>query len=64
MAKKTVAVDPADGLVVGEVGPWAAEKHERLRKYIEASKGARAKLSKIGRAPAQFIEESFLEFER
>ena len=43
MAKKTVAVDPADGLVVGEVGPWAAEKHERLRKYIEASKGARAK---------------------
>jgi len=43
MAKKAIVVDPADGLVVGEVGPWAVEKHERLRKYIEASKGARAK---------------------
>jgi three-Cys-motif partner protein len=43
MAKRAVVVDPADGLVVSEVGPWATEKHERLRKYVEASKGARAK---------------------
>jgi three-Cys-motif partner protein len=42
MAKRAVAVDPADGLIVGEVGPWAAEKHDRLRKYIDASSGARA----------------------
>lgn len=33
------AVDPADGLIVGEVGPWAAEKHDRMRKYIDASSG-------------------------
>jgi three-Cys-motif partner protein len=43
MAKKAITVDPADELIVGEVGPWAAEKHERLRKYIDASSGARAK---------------------
>jgi hypothetical protein len=44
MAKKAaVAVDPADGLIVGEVGPWAAEKHDWLGKYIDASSGARAK---------------------
>ena len=42
MAKKAAVVDPADGLVVGEVGPWATEKHERLRKYIDAARSARA----------------------
>lgn len=33
----------ADGLPMREVGIWALEKNERLRKYIEASKGARAR---------------------
>jgi three-Cys-motif partner protein len=32
-----------DGLIVDEVGAWAKEKHERLRKYIVASSGARRK---------------------
>jgi three-Cys-motif partner protein len=36
-------VDPADGLVADEVGYWADEKHERLRRYIDVSRGARAK---------------------
>jgi hypothetical protein len=42
MVKKTVKLDPADGLIVSEVGAWATEKHDRLRKYIQASHGARA----------------------
>jgi three-Cys-motif partner protein len=36
------SIDPADGLITGLVGPWALEKHERLRKYIDAYRGARA----------------------
>lgn len=31
----------ADGLPASEVGAWTAEKHERLRKYVDASHGAR-----------------------
>jgi three-Cys-motif partner protein len=31
----------ADGLPASEVGIWAEEKHERLRKYVDASHGAR-----------------------
>jgi three-Cys-motif partner protein len=57
MAKKTVNVDPDDGLIVGEVGSWATEKHARLRKYIEASRGARAKfLPPVGKGGASYIE--------
>ena len=56
MAKKAIAVDPADGLIVGEVGPWAAEKHNRLRKYIDASSGARAKFLPPKGAGASYIE--------
>ena len=56
MAKKAIAVDPTDGLIVGEVGPWAAEKHDRLRKYIEASSGARAKFLPPKGAGASYIE--------
>ena len=39
---KTV-IDPADNLIADVVGAWASEKHERLRKYIDASRGVRAK---------------------
>jgi three-Cys-motif partner protein len=57
MAKKTVKFDPDDGLIIGEVGPWAAEKHERLRKYIQASHGARARfLRPKGTGGASYIE--------
>ena len=40
MAKR--AIDPTDGLVTDVVGPWASEKHERLRKYIDSYRSARA----------------------
>jgi three-Cys-motif partner protein len=57
MPKKPIKLDPADGLVVGEVGPWATEKHDRLRKYIQASHGARAKfLPSVGTGCASYIE--------
>jgi three-Cys-motif partner protein len=56
VAKRAVAVDPADGLIVGEVGPWAAEKHDRLRKYIDASSRARAKFLPPKGAGASYIE--------
>src|SRR5882757_2111700 len=49
--------DPIDGLIVGEVGPWASEKHDRLRRYIDAARGARAKfLPPKGTAGASYIE--------
>jgi three-Cys-motif partner protein len=57
MPKKAIKLDPDDGLIVGEVGPWAAEKHDRLRKYIQASHGARAKfLPPNGTGGASYIE--------
>ena len=56
MAKRAVAVDPADRLIVGEVGPWAAEKHDRLRRYIDASSCARAKFLPPKGAGASYIE--------
>ena len=57
MPQKSVPTDSADELIVDEVGPWAAEKHERLRKYINASRGARAKfLPPKNDGGASFIE--------
>jgi hypothetical protein len=41
MAKKQT-IDPADGLVVSEVGEWAPEKHVRVQRYIEIASKARA----------------------
>jgi three-Cys-motif partner protein len=32
-----------DGLPLDEVGPWAKEKHERLRRYVDISRAARRK---------------------
>jgi three-Cys-motif partner protein len=32
-----------DGLPLDEVGPWAREKHERLRKYVDISRAVRRK---------------------
>jgi hypothetical protein len=40
VAKK--AIDPSAGLVTDVVGPWAADKHARLNKYIDAYRSARA----------------------
>lgn len=36
-------VDPSDGLVVSDAGPWAAEKHRLLGDYIRATWGTRRK---------------------
>src|ERR1041384_5866540 len=57
MSPDPTAIDPADGLLVDEVGPWAVEKHERLRRYISASRGARAKfLPPYKEGGASYIE--------
>lgn len=57
MAKKEAKFDPEDGLIVSEVGPWAKEKHDRLRRYIQAARGARAKfLPPRGNGGATYIE--------
>lgn len=37
--------DPLDGLGVMEVGAWAFEKHELIRRYVNASREARRKWS-------------------
>lgn len=51
------AIDPTDGLPASVVGPWAGEKHERLRKYIDAYRSARAKfLPPRGEGGAAYIE--------
>ena len=49
--------DPDDGLPIDEVGSWALEKHDRLRKYIAISRGARQKfLPPIGQGGATYID--------
>ena len=37
-----------DGLPLDEVGAWAKEKHERLRRYVDISRGARRKFARGG----------------
>jgi three-Cys-motif partner protein len=37
------SIDPSDRLITDVVGPWASEKHERLRRYVDASRSVRAK---------------------
>src|SRR5450432_3441005 len=36
MGKKTVKLDPDDGLIIGEVGPWAAEKARAVAKIYSS----------------------------
>jgi three-Cys-motif partner protein len=55
VARKTT--DPTDGLAADIVGPWASEKHERLRKYVDSYRGVRAKfLSPNGTGGAAYID--------
>jgi len=56
MASKAERVDPADCLIVSEVGQWASEKHDRLRKYVDASSRARAKFLPPRGVGASYIE--------
>jgi three-Cys-motif partner protein len=44
-----------DGLPLDEVGPWAKEKHERLRKYVDISRAARRKFTE-GTGGASYID--------
>lgn len=39
---KDADIDPSDGMIADVVGPWASEKHERLKKYIDSYRAARA----------------------
>ena len=51
-----MTADPSDGLPLDEVGGWTLEKHERLRKYIDASRGARRKfIPPAGAGGASYI---------
>ena|SRR6266568_8278207 len=52
-----MALDPADNLLIDEVGGWTLVKHDRLRKYIDASRGARRKfLPPTGTGGASYID--------
>jgi three-Cys-motif partner protein len=37
-----------DGLPLDEVGPWAKEKHARLRKYVDITRAVRRKFLQLG----------------
>jgi three-Cys-motif partner protein len=47
--------DPDDGLPLSCVGPWAEEKHARLRKYVDISRAARRKFVN-GRGGATYVD--------
>ena len=50
-------IDPDDGLIADVVGAWASDKHERLRKYIDAARAVRAKyLPPRGTGGAAYVE--------
>jgi three-Cys-motif partner protein len=44
-----------DGLLIDEVGPWAKDKHERLRRYVNISSAARRKFAE-GSGGATYID--------
>lgn len=56
MSEEIVTAD--DGMDANVVGPWAEEKHVRVRKYVGISSGARSKFTKNSRHPypACFID--------
>jgi three-Cys-motif partner protein len=58
MAKKPVVLDPADNLIVDEVGEWALKKHACVRRYIEIASATRTKYvpPPSWRAGATYIE--------
>lgn len=49
-------IDPDDNLIREVVGPWASEKHERLKKYIDISKNVRQKFLTGPAGEASFID--------
>lgn len=49
-------IDGDDGLPAEEVGVWAKEKHDYLCRYIDISRGARAKYIGQGKGGATYID--------
>jgi three-Cys-motif partner protein len=49
-------IDGDDGLPTEEVGIWAKEKHDRLRRYLDISRGTRKKWLGPGKAGTTFID--------
>ena len=49
-------IDPIDGLLADDVGPWANQKHELLRRYISLSAKARNKFNSPSDAGATFTD--------
>ena len=47
--------DPGDGLPLTCVGPWAEEKHARVRKYVDISRAVRKKFV-TGKGGATYID--------
>src|ERR1700676_5230113 len=45
-----------DGLPAEEVGSWAKEKHNYVRRYVDISRAARKKFLGPGKAGATFID--------
>ena len=45
-----------DGLLAEEVGAWAIEKHNYLKRYLDISRAARKKFLGAGKAGATFID--------
>ena len=45
-----------DGLPLDEVGPWAKDKHDRLRKYVDISRAARRKWIEGSSKSATYVD--------
>jgi three-Cys-motif partner protein len=56
MASVNTLIDGDDGLPAEEVGVWALEKHDYLRRYLDISRGARQKFLGAGKAGATFVD--------
>jgi three-Cys-motif partner protein len=54
MSNDVVIAD--DGLPATRVGEWAKQKHLYLRRYLDISRGARAKFLGKGKAGATFVD--------
>lgn len=49
-------VEADDGLPAEEVGGWAEQKHEYLRRYVDITRAVRAKWTDYGQAGATYID--------
>jgi three-Cys-motif partner protein len=49
-------IDPDDELPLDEVGPWASEKHARLRRYVDIAHGVRRMFAAGASRTASYID--------